>query len=206
MTIYVFRRLLWMAPSLFIVFTLTFLVVHATPGSPWDEREKPLSEAVKANLNKQYHLDDPLPKQYFDYLGNVLHGDLGPSYRSVERSVSEIIAATLPVSVQLGVASLLFAIVVGVPLGALAAVKHNTWIDYTASLVTVTGIATPAFVRVSLLIVVLWNVQPVTFNTNTGRDYTLLLGTVMVFALLIMIVNLLTDISYGYLDPRIRYR
>ena len=87
MTVYVFRRLLWMVPSLFIVFTLTFLVVHATPGSPWDEREKPLSEAVKANLNKQYHLDDPLPKQYFDYLGNVLHGDLGPSYRSVERSV-----------------------------------------------------------------------------------------------------------------------
>ena len=295
MTVYVFRRLLWMVPSLFIVFTLTFLVVHATPGSPWDEREKPLSEAVKANLNKQYHLDDPLPKQYFDYLGNVLHGDLGPSYRSVERSVSEIIAATLPVSVQLGVASLLFAIVVGVPLGALAAVKHNTWIDYTASLVTVTGIATPAFVRVSLLIVVLslglallptggWEgifdvraiipilaigsgpaailarytrssllevlgqdyirtahamknalipvvtVAGVTLgnvitgaffveriygvpgigrqfiDSVTGRDYTLLLGTVMVFALLIMVVNLLTDISYGYLDPRIRYR
>ena len=308
MTVYVFRRLLWMVPSLLIVFTLTFLVVHATPGSPWDEREKPLSEAVKANLNKQYHLDDPLPKQYFDYLGNVLHGDLGPSYRSVERSVSEIIAATLPVSVQLGVASLLFAIVVGVPLGALAAVKHNTWIDYTASLVTVTGIATPAFVRVSLLIVVLslglallptggWEgifdvraiipilaigsgpaailarytrssllevlgqdyirtahakgVRPnaiiaahamknalipvvtvagVTLgnvitgaffveriygvpgigrqfiDSVTGRDYTLLLGTVMVFALLIMVVNLLTDISYGYLDPRIRYR
>src|SRR5438093_12441441 len=153
MTIYVLRRLLWVLPSLFVVFTLTFILVHATPGSPWDESDKPLPAAVKENLARQYHLDDPLPKQYVDYLANVLHGDFGPSYRSVERSVSEIIAATLPVSAQLGLASMLFAIIVGVPLGALAAVKHNTWIDYLSSLITVTGIATPPFVRVSLLIV-----------------------------------------------------
>jgi ABC-type dipeptide/oligopeptide/nickel transport system permease component len=297
-----------MIPSLLIVFTLTFLVVHATPGSPWDESEKPLSEAVKANLNRQYHLDDPLAKQYLDYLGNVLHGDFGPSYRMIERSVSEIIAESLPVSVQLGVASLLFAIIAGIPFGVLAAVRHNSWIDYTASLVTVTGLATPPFVRVSLLIVVLslalhwlptggWEgifdaraiipviaigsgpaaifarytrssllevlgqdyirtahakgVQPIWIvikhamknalipvvtvagvtlsnvitgaffveriygipgigrqfvDSVTGRDYPLLLGTVLVFAVLIMIVNLITDVSYGYLDPRIRYR
>src|SRR5213592_3694455 len=84
MTTYVLRRLLWMIPSLFVVFTLTFVVVHATPGSPWDESDKPLPEAVKVNLAHQYHLDDPLPKQYVDYLINALHGDLGPSYRSVE--------------------------------------------------------------------------------------------------------------------------
>ena len=305
---YVLRRVLWMIPSLLIVFTLTFLVVHATPGSPWDESEKPLPDAVKQNLAKQYHLDDPLPKQYADYLINVLHGDFGPSYRTIERSVSDIIGATLPVSLQLGVASLLFAVLFGVPLGALAAVKHNSWIDYTASLVTVTGLATPPFVRVSLLIiffalVVHWlptggwdgifsvraiipivaigsgpaailarytrssllevlgqdyirtadakGVRPnaivaahamknalipvvtvagVTLSnvitgaffveriysvpgigrqfvdSVTGRDYPLLLGTVLVFALLIMIVNLLTDLSYAYLDPRIRYR
>src|SRR5439155_1467959 len=117
------------------------------------ESDKPLPGAVKENLARQYHLDDPLPKQYVDYLINALHGDLGPSYRSVERSVSEIIGATLPVSAQIGLASMLFALVVGVPLGALAAVKHNTWIDYASSLVTVTGLATPPFVRVSLLIV-----------------------------------------------------
>src|SRR5438093_12434619 len=155
MTIYVLRRLLWVLPSLFVVFTLTFILVHATPGSPWDESDKPLPAAVKENLARQYHLDDPLPKQYFDYLANVLRGDFGPSYRSVERSVSEIIGATLPVSAQIGLASMLCAIVVAVPLGALAAVKHNTWIDYLSSLITVTGIATPPFVRVSLLIVVL---------------------------------------------------
>lgn len=308
MTIYILRRLLWMIPSLFVVFTLTFLVVHATPGSPWDESDKPLPEAVKANLAHQYHLDDPLPKQYADYLINALHGDLGPSYRSVERSVSEIIGATLPVSAQLGIASILFALVVGVPLGALAAVKHNTWIDYASSLVTVTGLATPAFVRVSLLIVffslalgwlptggwegifdvraiipilaigsgpaailarytrssllevrgqdyirtarakglaetvivirhamknalipvvtvagvTLANVITGAFfveriysvpgigrqfvDSVTGRDYPLLLGTVLIFALLISVVNLIVDLSYGFLDPRIRYR
>ena len=308
MTTFIVRRVLWMIPSLLVVFTLTFVVVHATPGSPWDESEKPLPEAVKQNLARQYHLDDPLPKQYADYLINALHGDLGPSYRSVERSVSEIIAATLPVSAQLGLASMLFALLVGIPLGTLAAVKHNTWIDYTASLITVSGLATPPFVRVSLLIVALslgvawlptggwngiWDVRAIIptlaiglgpaailarytrssllevlgqdfirtarakglrelmivvrhamknalipvltvagvtlsnvitgaffveriygvpgigrqfVDSVTGRDYPLLLGIVLIFAILISVVNLLTDISYGYADPRIRYR
>jgi ABC-type dipeptide/oligopeptide/nickel transport system permease component len=308
MTTFIVRRILWMIPSLLVVFTLTFVVVHATPGSPWDESEKPLPEAVKQNLAKQYHLDDPLPKQYADYLINALHGDLGPSYRSVERSVSEIIAATLPVSAQLGLASMLFALLVGIPLGTLAAVKHNSWIDYTASLITVSGLATPPFVRVSLLVVALslgvawlptggwngiWDVRAIIptlaiglgpaailarytrssllevlgqdfirtarakglqevmivvrhamknalipvltvagvtlsnvitgaffveriygvpgigrqfVDSVTGRDYPLLLGIVLIFAILISVVNLLTDISYGYADPRIRYR
>jgi ABC-type dipeptide/oligopeptide/nickel transport system permease component len=308
MTIYLLRRLLWVLPSLFVVFTLTFILVHATPGSPWDESEKPLPAAVKESLARQYHLDDPLPKQYVDYLWNVLHGDFGPSYRSVERSVSDIIGATLPVSAMLGIASMLFAVVVGVPLGALAAVKHNTWIDYVSSLITVTGLATPPFVRVSLLIVffsitlgwlptggwegifdvraiipilaiglgpaailarytrssllevhgqdfirtarakgltetavvvrhamknalipvvtvagvTLANVITGAFfveriysvpgigrqfvDSVSGRDYPLLLGIVLVFALLISLVNLLVDLSYGFLDPRIRYR
>jgi ABC-type dipeptide/oligopeptide/nickel transport system permease component len=308
MTIYVLRRLLWMVPTLLAAFTLTFVFVRATPGNPWDESEKPLPAAVLENLNKQYHLDDPLPKQYFDYLANVARGDFGPSYRNVERDASDIIRASLPVSVQLGLASLLFAIVIGVPLGMIAALKRNTWIDYTASLVTVIGIATPPFVRVSLLIVILalalrwvptggWNglldprivipaiaigsgpaailarytrasllealgqeymrtahakglrdpaivlvhatrnalipvvtVAGVTLanvitgslfveriydvpgigrqfvDSVSGRDYPLLLGIVLVFALLISMVNLLVDLSYAYLDPRIRYR
>ena len=149
---FILRRLLSLIPTVLIAFTLTFLVVHATPGSPWDESEKPLPEAVKQNLRKQYHLDDPLPKQYFDYLASALHGDFGPSYRNV-LSVSEIIQNELPISIQLGLASLAFALVVGIPLGTLAAMKQNTWIDFAASLLTVTGVATPPFVRVSLLIV-----------------------------------------------------
>src|SRR2546428_14005364 len=96
MTIYILRRVLWMIPSLFIVFTLTFLVVHATPGSPWDDTEKPLLEGVRENLNRQYHLDDPRPKQYADYLRNVPHGDFGPADRTTQRSVAHAITATLP--------------------------------------------------------------------------------------------------------------
>ena len=308
MTTYILRRVLWMIPSLLIVYTLTFLLVHATPGGPWDESEKPLPEAVKANLDRQYHLDDPLYKQYVDYLVNALQGDFGPSYRSVERSVTDIVAATFPVSAQLGVLAMLFALIVGIPLGALAAVKRNTWIDFTASLITVTGLATPPFVRISLLIVVfslalplfptggwegIWDTRvilptvalgmgpaailarytrssllevftqdfmrtgrakglgegtlvfrhamknaliPVVtvagvtlanvitgaffieriygipgigrqfVDSVTGRDYSLLLGLVLLFALLISVVNLLVDISYALIDPRIRYR
>jgi len=303
---FILRRLLTLIPTVLIAFTLTFLVVHATPGSPWDESEKPLPESVKQNLRKQYHLDDPLPKQYFDYLASALHGDFGPSYRDV-RSVSDIIQDDLPVSIQLGMASLLFALVVGIPLGTLAAMKQNTWIDFAASLLTVTGIATPPFVRVSLLIVLLsltfhwlptggWNglfdgriiipmiaigsgpaailarymrssllevlnqdyirtarakgltqtamvvrhalknalipvVTVIGFtlanvitgaffveriydvpgigrqfvDSVSGRDYPLLLGIVLLFALIISFMNLLVDLSYGFLDPRIRY-
>src|SRR5437899_7054633 len=113
MTTFIVRRVLWMIPSLLVVFTLTFVVVHATPGGPWDESEKPLPEAVKQNLNKQYHLDDPLWKQYTDYLFNALHGDFGPSYRFVERSVTDIVQQTLPVSAQLGALAILFAVIVG---------------------------------------------------------------------------------------------
>ena len=96
---FILRRLLSLIPTVLVAFTLTFLVVHATPGSPWDESEKPLPEAVKQNLRKQYHLDDPLPKQYFDYLASALHGDFGPSYRNV-LSVSEIIQNELPISIH----------------------------------------------------------------------------------------------------------
>lgn len=308
MTAYIFRRLLWMIPSLIAVYTLTFLLLHATPGSPWDESEKPLPAAVIANLNKQYHLDDPLYKQYLDYLSKVLRGDFGPSYRSVERSVSEILQAALPISMQLGLTSMLFAIIVGIPLGTLAAIKQNTWIDFIASLTTVTGIATPPFVRVTLLILFFslflkwlptggWNglfdsrviiptialgsgpaallaryvrtsllevmhedymrtarakglteramvihhalknalipvvtVAGITlanvitgsffietiydvpgigrqFVTSvTGRDYPLLFGIVLVFAFLISLMNLVVDVSYAFLDPRIRYQ
>ncbi|MBI3733184.1 MAG: ABC transporter permease [Chloroflexi bacterium] len=308
MAAYIIRRFLWLIPSLLVIYTITFLLVHATPGGPWDESEKPLPAAVKANLNKQYHLDDPLYKQYLDYLANALRGDFGPSYRSVERSASEIIQATLPVSLQLGLASMLFALAVGIPLGVLAAVKQNTWVDYAASLITVTGIATPPFVRVALLIVLFslalrwlptggWNglfdpriiiptiaigsgpaailaryvrssllevlnqdymrtarakglseravvikhalknamipvvtVAGVTLSnviiasffveqiyeipglgrrfidSISGRDYPLILGIVLLFAVLISFINLLVDISYGFLDPRIRYQ
>src|SRR5262245_30565184 len=153
MSAYILRRVLWAIPSLLVVYTLTFVLMHSTPGGPWDESEKPLPANIIANLNRQYHIDDPLWKQYVVYLWDALHGDLGPSYRSLERDVTTIIRDTLPVSLQLGLAALLLALLIAVPLGVVAAVKQNTWIDFAASLAAVIGLATPPFVRVALLIV-----------------------------------------------------
>src|SRR5919204_3183825 len=121
MSAYILRRALWAVPSLLVVYTLTFVLIHATPGGPWDQSEKPLPANIIANLNRQYHIDDPLPKQYVTYLWNALHGDFGPSYRSLERDVATIIRETLPVSLQLGVAAMLLALLVAVPLGVIAA-------------------------------------------------------------------------------------
>src|SRR6266540_3381209 len=178
MTIYILRRVLWMVPSLLIVFTLTFLVVHATPGGPWDESEKPLPEAVKANLDRQYHLNDPLHKQYVDYLVNALHGDFGPSYRSVERSVTAVVMRH--------------------------AMKNALIPVVTVAGVTLTNVITGAFFIERIYGVPGIGRQFV--DSVTGRDYPLLLGIVLLFALLISVMNLLVDISYALIDPRIRYR
>src|SRR5919197_2637035 len=150
---YILRRVLWAIPSLLVVYTLTFVLMHATPGGPWDQSEKPLPANIIANLNQQYHIHDPLWKQYVSYLWNALHGDFGPSYRSLERDVATTMRSSVPISLQLGVAAMVLALLIAVPLGVVAAVKQNTWIDFAASLAAVIGLATPPFVRVALLIV-----------------------------------------------------
>src|SRR5439155_1535338 len=186
-------------PTVLIAFTLTFLVVHATPGSPWDESEKPLPESVKQNLRKQYHLDDPLPKQYFDYLASALHGDFGPSYRNV-RSVSDIIQDDLPVSIQLGLASLLFALVVGIPLGTLTAmVVRHALKNALIPVVTVIGFTLANVITGAFFVERIYDVPGIGrqfVDSVSGRDYPLLLGIVLLFALIISFMNLLVDLSY----------
>lgn len=152
---YLARRLLFVLPTLLAVYTITFLIMHATPGGPWDRTGKPLPPQAVANLNARYHLDDPLWKQYLSYLGRALHGDLGPSYAERSRDVADIIGDFLPVSVQLGLLAMLAALAAGIPLGLFAAVKQNTWMDYLATFLSVAGAATPSYVVVALLIVVL---------------------------------------------------
>jgi len=108
---------------------VTFGLGHAIPGGPFD-REKPLPAEIIANLESYYGLDDPLWKQYTDYLWNAIHGDFGPSYSSRSRSVNDIISAHFPVSAQLGVLAIMVAMVVGIPLGMVSALKQNSFIDY----------------------------------------------------------------------------
>lgn len=151
---YVIRRVLLLIPTLLAIYTLTFFLIHATPGSPWSQGEKPVPPRVLERLNAAYGLDKPLYQQYFDYLGNVLRGDFGPSFASRSRSVTDIIGDTFPVSIQLGLLAMVIALVVGLTLGTIGAIRHNTGIDYLTSFIAIAGISTPSYVTASLLVLV----------------------------------------------------
>lgn len=305
---YIVHRLLLLIPGLLVVYTLTFVVMHAVPGGPWDQGEKPLSSEVIQNLNHQYHLDDPLWKQYFDYLwGIIRYGDFGPSYGNPNMSVTDIITNFWPVSIQLGLVAIIIALLMGLGLGMISAIHHNTGLDYLATFFSVIGISTPSYVLDTLLILLFaltlrwvptggWGgifsnkmlipavalavgpgallarytrssmlevicqdyirtarakgltekvvmlghalrnalipvatVAGVAFarvttgsffvetisnvpglgryfvNSISGRDYPVLMGTVLLYAFVISLMNFLVDIAYAFLDPRVRY-
>jgi ABC-type dipeptide/oligopeptide/nickel transport system permease component len=152
---YVIRRILALIPTLLLVYTLTFFLMHATPGGPWDTGEKPIPAAVQAKLKAAYGLDKPVWQQYLNYLGNALHGNLGPSYAQRSRTVADIIGTAFPVSLKLAAMATVIAVLLGIPLGILGAVKHNTLYDYASAFVSMIGISTPAYVVTSLLVLVL---------------------------------------------------
>jgi ABC-type dipeptide/oligopeptide/nickel transport system permease component len=153
---YFCKRLLAGIPTLLISFTVAFFIAHATPGSPWDvASNRPVAPAVKATLDAKYHLDDPLYEQYFAYLWGALHGDFGPSYRDQTQTVSDIVAHFLPVSLKLGAAAMFFAVLLGLPLGALAALTRHRAVDAILRIVSTLGISMPTYVVTSILIVVL---------------------------------------------------
>jgi ABC-type dipeptide/oligopeptide/nickel transport system permease component len=139
-------------PTLLAIYTLTFLLIHATPGSPWSQGEKPVAPRVLERLNAAYGLDKPLWRQYIDYLWNVLHGDFGPSFTQRSRTVTDIISDTFPVSIQLGVLSMLIALVFGLTLGTIGALKHNSLADYVTGFIAIAGISTPSYVIGSLMV------------------------------------------------------
>jgi len=151
---YVVRRVLMLIPTLLAVYTLTFLLIHATPGGPWSQGEKPVPPIILKRLNAAYGLDDPLWRQYIDYLWNVLHGDFGPSFTSRSRTVTDIIGSTFKISFQLGLVSMLIAVATGITLGTIGAIKHNSPIDYITGFIAIAGISTPSYVIVSLLVLV----------------------------------------------------
>jgi oligopeptide transport system permease protein len=128
MLAYALRRTLWAVPTILAVVTVCYLLLHFTPGGPFDT-EKQLSAATLANLNAKYHLDEPLWKQYLLYLNALLHGDLGPSFRYVDWSVNDLVKKALPVSLGVGGVSIPISIVCGVLLGTVAAVRRDSFID-----------------------------------------------------------------------------
>lgn len=150
---YAFRRLLSTLPTLLTVITVCYLMLHLTPGGPFDT-ERRVSDAVLANLNAKYHLDEPLWRQYVYYLQGLLNGDLGASFRYADWSVNELVAKALPISAVLGGGSLLIAMVIGIALGTLAALRKNTAIDYASMVIGSAGSVFPSFVLGPFLILV----------------------------------------------------
>ncbi|MBX9671067.1 MAG: ABC transporter permease [Candidatus Obscuribacterales bacterium] len=142
---FLLKRILYALPVLLIIASLTFVLVRLVPGGPFDA-EKNLPPEIVKNLEAKYNLDKPVHEQYFLYLGRLARGDLGVSYKYVNRTVNDIIGDAFPVSLQLGLIGLTIAIFVGVPLGAIAAVNRGTAIDYAAMFISTAGISLPSFV------------------------------------------------------------
>ncbi|HEY0946968.1 MAG TPA: ABC transporter permease subunit [Opitutaceae bacterium] len=157
-------RLLQSLLALLVIITATFFMLRAVPGGPFDS-EKATTPEIKRNLEAHYGLDKPLASQYFNYLADLARGDLGPSFKYPNRTVNEIIADKLPVSIELGLLSLGVALVLGLPLGTIAALKRNTWADYLASSFGMVGISIPTFV-VGPLFVLIFAIGAGWFNAS----------------------------------------
>jgi ABC-type dipeptide/oligopeptide/nickel transport system permease component len=305
---YIIRRVLLLIPSLLAVYTITFFLMHATPGSPWDRTGRPLPEAVVERLNEKYGLDEPVWRQYLIYLqGVVLRGDLGESYSRQGQDVMTILLRFFPVSLQLGILAMIVALTVGLTLGVVSAYYHNSWIDSSATFLAVVGVSTPNYVVATTMIIVfsiwlgwlptggwdgifsvkviiptialalfptallarytraslleVWRsdyirtarakglgermvlmrhglrnalvpavtvagiafaevvtgsffVESITAVPGIGRyfvtsvmarDYPVIIGTTLLFATIVMVMNLVVDILYTFLDPRLRF-
>ena len=141
----ILRRLATAIPVLLVVITLTFFMVHSAPGGPFDE-EKAVSPEVLIKLNERYNLNEPLMVQYFDYLGNVLQGDFGPSFRYPSRSVTELISIGLPITFELALYAILFALMLGIIAGVISSLRPNTAYDYIPMTVAMAGICIPSII------------------------------------------------------------
>ena len=175
---YVLRRIGSALVILWVIISITFVLMHAIPGGPFTS-EKKLPPQVKASIEAKYHLDDPLWKQYADYIGGVVTGDLGPSYKYEGRSVNDIIGESFPVSAQLGLLALCVAVVGGIAAGAISAMRPNGIIDYAITFISTLGISVPTFIIGAVLVyvvgfelgwlpVAMWRGPPLAASLLTG--------------------------------------
>ena len=306
MLTYVIKRFFTAIPTLFVIVTMSFFLIRVAPGGPFNQ-ERGLSPEVKANLEAQFGLGDPLWRQYLNYLNNLLHGNLGPSYNLPDFTVGELFAKGLPISVQLGASALTLALFVGGVLGIVAALNQNKLGDYLVIATATAGSTIPTFVIapvIQLLFGLTWMLLPIGgwgdgalinkigpiitlslpqiaivarlmrgsmieslrshhirtaralglsdwsvvvrhalrgavlpivsyagpaaaalltgsvivetifaipgvgryfVDAALNRDYTLVMGTVVVIALFTIIFNLIVDVLYAFVDPRVRY-
>jgi oligopeptide transport system permease protein len=302
---YFLRRLAFAIPVVLVVGTIAFFLVHLAPGGPFDRERAPASPEIQRNLLAEYHLDEPVWKQYVRYLYGLAHGDFGPSMKYRNHSVNDIIAQGLPVSMTLGALAFAFAIGTGLPIGFLSAARRGQWEDYVGNFFAILVVCVPGMVIAPLLILIfaiklkllpvgLWDsplnailpmialglsfsgrvarlfregmlsamqsdfitaarakglgetkllarhamriaILPVVsysgpmladmltgsfivesifqipgigiflVNGSLNRDYTMVVGLALLYAVLLIGLNLLVDFAYTFLDPRVKY-
>ena len=190
MLLYVFRRLLTAIPTMFVIITLAFFLIRVAPGGPFNQ-ERGLSPEIKANLEAQFGLGDPLWLQYVHYLQNLLRGNFGPSYNLPDFTVGELFANGLPISVQLGASALILALIVGGALGIVAALNQNKLGDYAVIATATAGSTIPTFVIapvIQLLFGLTWHLLPIggwddgAFLNKIGPVLTLALPQIAIVA------------------------
>ncbi|HIP75904.1 MAG TPA: oligopeptide ABC transporter permease OppB [Psychromonas hadalis] len=156
---FILKRAIEAIPTLLILITISFFLMRFAPGSPFSS-ERVLPPQVMQNINAKYGLDKPVFEQYTTYLGNVLQGDFGPSFKYKDYTVNELMSTALPVSAKVGAIAFVFALFFGVSVGTLAALKQNTWLDYSIMSTAMLGIVMPSFVLAPVLIYI--------FSINLG--------------------------------------
>jgi oligopeptide transport system permease protein len=188
------KRLLGAIPTLLLIVTLSFFLMRIAPGGPFD-KERVVPPEIEARLIHAYHLDEPLPMQFLRYLGGLVQGDFGPSLKYKDFSVTELIAGGFPVSLRLGGIAVLLALIVGVAIGTLAALRQNTGTDYAAMGAAMTGIMIPNFVLAPLLTLVfgLWLSWLPVGGWDGGVKYMIL----PVFALSLYQVGFIARLTRG---------
>ncbi len=168
---YALKRLLGAVPTLFIIVTLAFFMMRAAPGGPFDSARK-LPPEIERNVEAAYNLDKPLITQYGLYLGRLAHGDLGPSFKTKDFTVAQLMGIGLPVSMRLGLLAMTLAVIFGVSLGVWAALRQNHWQDYSVMTLAMFGITIPSFVTAPILTLI-FGVYGITLF---GHDFSLPVG------------------------------
>ncbi|WP_299013667.1 oligopeptide ABC transporter permease OppB [uncultured Photobacterium sp.] len=156
---FIAKRIFEAIPTLLVLITISFFLMRFAPGNPFSS-ERPLPPEVMANIEAKYGLDKPVFDQYTTYLGNILQGDFGPSFKYKDFTVNELVSKALPVSAKIGFFAFIFALVMGVTVGTIAALKQNSWIDYTIMSTAMAGVVMPSFVLAPVLIYI--------FSINLG--------------------------------------
>ncbi len=156
---FILKRLLEAIPTLLVLITVSFFLMRFAPGNPFSS-ERPLPPEVMANINAKYGLDKPVFEQYTTYLTNILQGDFGPSFKYQDYTVNELVNVALPVSAKVGFFAFIFTVIAGVGVGTIAALRQNTWVDYTIMSTAMLGVVMPSFVLAPALIYI--------FSINLG--------------------------------------